>query len=137
MKNYNLTVVFDKNGEHVLMCKRKANPYKDLYNFVGGKIEPGEDGLDAAYRELQEETSITKEDIQLSHFMDFKYYLPEIKLEVYVGQLNKAVKVHGDENWLIWLDVDQDYFNITQFAGEGNIGHIMEQIKLYKETLLR
>jgi 8-oxo-dGTP diphosphatase len=57
------------------MCRRKKNPYKDLLNFVGGKIEPGEDHMDAAYRELWEETAIRKSDIRLTHVMDLSYAL--------------------------------------------------------------
>ena len=49
----------------VLMCKRKHAPYQGLSNFPGGKIEKGEDGLHAAYRELQEETAITEADVLL------------------------------------------------------------------------
>mgnify|MGYP003307312186 CR=1 FL=1 len=29
----------------LLMCKRTKNPYKDLYNFVGGKIDVDNDDL--------------------------------------------------------------------------------------------
>ncbi len=47
------------------MCKRKHAPYQGLSNFPGGKIEKGEDGLHAAYRELQEETAITEADVLL------------------------------------------------------------------------
>lgn len=118
------------------MCKRRKNPYKGLYNLVGGKIESGEDGLCAAYRELEEETGIYKDDIKLSHLMDFTYYLQSIKLEVYVGRLNKEVCVHGDENDLEWIEINENFFDISKFAGEGNIGHIMEHIFLSKEILL-
>jgi ADP-ribose pyrophosphatase YjhB (NUDIX family) len=54
--NYNLVVVFSPDKTKLLMCRRLKEPYLGLSNFVGGKIEEGEDGLDAAYRELWEET---------------------------------------------------------------------------------
>ncbi len=133
---FNVIAVFDNDEEHVLMCKRRKNPYKGLYNLVGGKIQNGEGGLDAAYRELEEETGISKEDIILTHLMDFTYYLSNIKLEVYVGRLNKQVDVYGDENDLEWIEINENFFD-TRFAGEGNIGHIMEQIYLSKEVLLK
>ena len=50
MQGYNLIVVFSADGEKMLMCKRKKDPYKGLKNFVGGKIESGESGENAAYR---------------------------------------------------------------------------------------
>ena len=62
-KAYNAVAVFSPDGKSVLMCERKADPYKGLKNFVGGKIEPGESGEKAAYRELFEETGIASEQI--------------------------------------------------------------------------
>ncbi len=129
MKNFNIIVVLDETEEKVLLCKRRKEPYKGLSNFVGGKIEPGEDGLQAAYRELWEETSITKEDIQLFHFMDFIYHHDPCRLEVYVGKLNGPVTVKGDENKLYWESVDEDMFDAGRFAGQGNMGHIMSLIR--------
>ncbi len=134
---FNVIAIFDRECKYILMCKRRKNPYKGLYNLVGGKIESGEDGLCAAYRELEEETGISKDDIKLSHLMDFTYYLQSIKLEVYVGRLNKEVCVHGDENDLKWIEISENFFDISKFAGEGNIGHIMEHIFLSKEILLK
>ena len=54
MKKYNVIVVFDKNMNKTLMCKRTKEPYMGMYNLVGGKIEKDNDGLNEAYRELYE-----------------------------------------------------------------------------------
>ena len=136
MQGYNLLVVFDENREKLLMCKRLKNPYKGLGNFTGGKIEPGETGIAAAYRELKEETSIGREDILLTHLMDFYYYLDECYVEVYVGRLNKHIEVSGDENELYWSSLDNDFFDSGKYAGEGNIGHILMHVEMAKEQLL-
>lgn len=125
MQGYNAIVVFNKAADKMLMCKRRKNPYKGLLNFVGGKIEQNEDGFVAAYRELQEETTITREDIVLSHLMDFTYYSENFYLEIYVGKLNKNVSVNGDENELCWTTLDENFFDASKYAGDGNIGHIM------------
>ena len=137
MQGYNAIVVFDETGEKILMCRRRKNPFKGLSNFVGGKIEQNEDDLTAAYRELEEETTITKNDIVLSHLMDFTYYLDDFFLQVYVGKLNKTVVVSGDENELYWSTLDNDFFDTSQYAGEGHIGHIMRNVERAKEVLLR
>lgn len=60
MKKMNVIVVFDKKMENTLMCKRTKDPYMGMYNLVGGKIEKENDGLNEAYRELEEETNIKK-----------------------------------------------------------------------------
>ena len=56
-RTYNCIVVFNKAKDAALFCKRQKNPYEGRYNFVGGKVEPGDTSEDAAYRELQEETN--------------------------------------------------------------------------------
>ena len=126
--NYNLIAVFDEAAENLLFCFRRKNPFKGLYNFVGGKIEPGEDGMSAAYRELREETSITSEDIELHSVMVLDYPLDSIHMEAYAGRLNKSVEVHGDENDLVWLPVTENFFDHTRFAGNGNLGHIIWEV---------
>jgi len=128
MRKYNIIAVCDMETNQVLMCKRRKEPYKGLFNLVGGKIENGETGEQAAYRELFEETDIGTHSISLIHLMDFTYYSNPYVLEVYVGLLDKAVAVHGDENELRWVDMRSDFFN-DKFAGEGNIGHIMANVQ--------
>ena len=128
MQGLNVIWVFNSTAEKVLMCKRHKDPYKGLYNLVGGKIEQGEDSLIAIYRELKEETSIT--EIELTHLMEYTYYLADsCCLEVYVGKLEQDIAVYGDEKELVWIDITENFFDMTRFAGEGNIGHILEIIK--------
>lgn len=135
MQGYNLIVIFHSSDEKVLMCKRLKNPYLGLSNFVGGKIEPGEDSIDAAYRELYEETSITRDDVFLTHLMTFTYPLDPCYVEVFVGKLQCHTEVSGDENELYWSTLDHNFFDVTQYAGEGNIGHIFEMIKYFHKEL--
>ncbi len=130
MKNYNLIVVFDKELKNVLMCKRTKEPYIGKYNLVGGKIEKVDDGLNEAYRELFEETSINKNDIDLKYFMNMEYVSFNIDLEVYYGVLNKDVELVEEVNKLEWIDLNDNFFDLNRYAGEGNIGHIIEEIKI-------
>ena len=51
MRKLNLIVVFNNDLEKVLFCIRAKEPYKGLYNFVGGKVEDNETNEEAAYRE--------------------------------------------------------------------------------------
>ena len=70
MKKYNVIVIFNKKMNKTLMCKRTKDPYKGMYNLVGGKIEKENNGLNEAYRELLEETNISNKDVLLKHFMN-------------------------------------------------------------------
>lgn len=133
MKKYNVIVVFDKNMQNTLMCKRAKEPYLGMYNLVGGKIEKENDGLNEAYRELFEETNIGKDDINLMHFMNIEYKTMNKLLEVYYGTLNKEVKLIEEVNKLEWVLIDDDFFNMNKYAGEGIIGHIIEEIKIFMD----
>ena len=130
MQGYNVIAVFNEDKSKLLMCRRKKNPYLGLNNLVGGKIELNENGLDAAYRELFEETNIARDVIELTHLMDFTYHLSRCYVEVYVGKLSQNMDVYGDENELFWSELNLNFFDMEQYAGEGNIGHILEQVKI-------
>lgn len=97
MKKLNVILVFNKDENKILMCKREKEPYKGKFNLVGGKVEKNEDELHAAYREL----------------------------EVYAGRLNKEVKLVEEINKLLWVDKNDNFFDIDKYAGEGNIGHML------------
>ena len=131
MKKYNVVVVFDKDFKKTLMCKRTKEPYKGMYNLVGGKIEKENDGLNEAYRELYEETNISNEEISLEHFMNIEQISFNKMIEVYYGVLNKEVQLVEEVNKLEWIMIDDDFFDMNKYAGEGNIGHIIEEIKIY------
>lgn len=128
MKRLNVIAVFSKDLKQTLMCKRKKEPYKGLYNFVGGKVEK-DNSIEEAYRELFEETGITKKDINIIHLMDIMYYKDDFELEIYYGVLKSDVTLVEEINKLEWLSMNENFFDYTKFAGEGNIGHIMIQIE--------
>lgn len=136
MQGYNCIIVYSKDRKRVLFCKRLTDPYKDKFNLVGGKIDRNEDGFTAAYRELYEETGISKMDVELHHMMDFTYYNQNCYVEVYVGVLDGYVHLIQEKHPLHWLPVDSDFFDQDVFAGEGNIGHMMEQVKQFGPGVL-
>ena len=126
MKKCNCIVIFDKTKSHILFCKRVKSPYAGKHNFIGGKVESGEDDLSAAYRELQEETGISQCDIQLFHLMDITYYYQGFILEMYVGQLRENILLQEELNPLEWLSIENENFTDSErFAGDQNIAHIV------------
>ena len=135
MKKLNVILVYNKEENKILMCKREKEPYKGKFNLVGGKVEQNEDELNAAYRELQEETGITENDIKLTHMMNLQYKMSDMELEVFTGKLNKDVELIEEVNKLYWMNKEDNFFNKEKFAGEGNIGHMLEQVEIYKKDL--
>ena len=136
MKKLNVIIVYNKEEDKILMCKREKEPYKGKFNLVGGKVEQNEDELHAAYRELREETGITNKDITLTHIMNFQYKMQDMELEVYAGKLNKSVDLIEELNKLYWIDKNEKFFDLEKYAGEGNIGHMVQQVEIYKDKVL-
>ena len=137
MKKLNVIIVFNKDEDKILMCKRTKEPYQGKLNLVGGKVEKNEDELHAAYRELEEETGITSNDIRLINIMNFDYKLQDMELEVYAGKLNKEVELVEEINKLLWVNKNDNFFDIDKYAGEGNIGHMLRQVEIYKDEVLK
>ena len=133
MKKLNVILVYNKEENKILMCKREKEPYKGKFNLVGGKVEQNEDELNAAYRELQEETGITENDIKLTHMMNLQYKMSDMELEVFTGKLNKDVELIEEVNKLYWMNKEDNFFNKEKFAGEGNIGHMIRQVEELKK----
>lgn len=136
MQGYNCIMIYDKSGESLLFCKRTKAPYLGKYNLVGGKIEPGEDGFAAAYRELEEETGIGSQQVSLRHMMDFTYYNQGCYVEIYVGRLQEDIELREEKHPLVFLKLaGENFFDTEKYAGEGNIGHMIEQVKDYGEGI--
>lgn len=133
MQGYNCIIVVHRDGRRWLMCRRRRDPYKGLLNLVGGKIEQGETKEDAARRELFEETGLTPGDITLTRLMTFDYPCDDCFVDVFAGQLREERPVSGDENELLWVSLEENFFDMNRFAGEGNIGHMLEILKLHPE----
>lgn len=135
MKKLNVIIVYNKEENKILMCKRAKEPYKGKYNLVGGKLEENEDSLEGAYRELKEETGITKDDTILTYLMNFEYKLLDMQLQVFVGKLNKEKTLVEEVNKLYWMDLNENFFDEEKFAGEGNIGHMLCQVNINKKQI--
>lgn len=131
MRKLNLIVVFNETLNKTLFCIRAKEPYKGLYNFVGGKVEENETNEEAAYRELFEETGISNKDVKLDHFMDLNYFKYENNLQVYYGILKHEVNLVEEKNKLEWVAINEKLLDNSKFAGNYNIPHIIRQIKVY------
>ncbi|MCI8308887.1 MAG: NUDIX domain-containing protein [Clostridia bacterium] len=132
MKKLNVILVYNKDKDKILMCKREKEPFKGKFNLVGGKVENGESELSAAYRELKEETGITKDDISLLHVMNFQYKFDDMELEFFAGKLNKEVELIEEVNKLYWIDSKDNFFDADRYAGGGNIGIMLNEAQNIK-----
>lgn len=129
LQEVNVIIVLDHLGERLLLCLRQRPPYQGKYNLVGGKKEMGEDDLAAAYRELEEETGIRPADIRLRCCGDFLYPLDRTRLTWFAGRLRAPVALQEEKNPLRWFSLEENFFDTKRFAGMGNIGHMLLELK--------
>lgn len=103
-----LIFLFD-DKERVLLLK--GSPQKrlwaGLYNGIGGHIEKGEDVLEAAYRELIEETGIT--DVLLCLCGQIMIDVSEtvgVSIFIFRGTLTSINLEPSSEGSLAWIPID-------------------------------
>lgn len=103
-----LIFLFDDN-DRVLMLK--GSPQKrlwaGLFNGIGGHIEKGEDILEAAYRELFEETGIANIPLRLCGqvMIDVSDMLG-VAIFIFRGELTTAVLEPSLEGSLVWVSIN-------------------------------
>ena len=95
-------------GDHFLACQRPAHKARGLlWEFVGGKVEPGETHQQALIRECQEELDITicVKDL----FMEVIHEYPDItvRLSLYNAMIDKGTPVLLEHEALMWIHPSQ------------------------------
>lgn len=80
-----------RDGNILLSRRRAGSHLEGLWEFPGGKLEPGESPLDAARREVAEEVGLVVEEARLFYRREFEYP-------------GRRVDLH--------------FFLVTEFAGE-------------------
>lgn len=128
-----LSLIFNKDKTQVLMCYHRKF---QAMNFVGGKVHEDEtDYMEAAYREVFEETGITKEDVALEFIrkeevtVNPKLYEGGWGMHVTAGVLNKDVTLVEEKNELFWIDINATDTYIEAF-GNGNCLVFLNEAKL-------
>ena len=94
-----------------MICQRPAHKARGLlWEFVGGKVEPGETKADALVRECREELAITLNVGEI--FMDVTHEYPDLTVHLTLFHANIADGVpqkleHNDIRWIMPREVDQ------------------------------
>ena len=104
-----LIFLFDHN-HRVLLLKGSSHKklWAGLYNGIGGHIEAGEDILEAAQRELVEETGIKGVALDLcGQIMIDVNENPGIALFIFKGKFRGGFKKESQEGELAWVDLYQ------------------------------
>ena len=102
------------DGSRFLICQRPAHKARGLlWEFVGGKVDPGESKEDALIRECQEELAVTISVGEV--FMEVDHDYPD--LNVHLTLFNAAIIEgtpqmieHNDIQWITVTEIPQYEF---------------------------
>lgn len=103
-----------RDTDRVLICQRPAHKARGmLWEFVGGKVEPGESREEALIRECREELAITISvgDIftEVTHtYPDLTIHLTVFNTEITAGVPRKLE--HNDLRWITADELDRYAF---------------------------
>ncbi len=106
------TICYIDNGSQFLLLHRNKKPndvHQGKWIGVGGKFEAGETPEECAIREIQEETGLIVEELELKGLITFPEFTPETDWYTYVFRVTKFSGQIGpcDEGTLEWVDYDQ------------------------------
>ena len=134
MKTIRVVAAIIRDGDRIFATQRGYGPYKDGWEFPGGKIEPGETPEEALKREILEELD-TKIAVG-SKFTSVEYDYPEfhLSMDCFLATVTKGslvLKEHEAARWLrkdeldsvSWLPADHGIIELLKQADTGKDGH--------------
>lgn len=117
-------------GKQFMICQRPAHKARGLlWEFVGGKVEPGETKEQALVRECREELAVTvqvgKELMEVTHeYPDLTVHLTLFHASIQEG--TPQLLEHNDIRWITVEEIDQYPFCPADEA-------ILERLKEFQD----
>ena len=97
-----------RDTDRVLICQRPAHKARGmLWEFVGGKVEPGESREEALIRECREELAITISVGDIFTEVTHTYQDLTIHLTVFNAEITAGVPRKLEHNDLRWITADE------------------------------
>lgn len=108
MKSIEVVAAIIKKNNQVLSTQRGYGEFQGLWEFPGGKIEPGENHQEALKREILEELLV---DIEVQdHLYTIEYDYPHFHLTMHCYWCTLEQKIELTEHLSSrWLDKDELY----------------------------
>ena len=96
------------DNDKFMICQRPAHKARGLlWEFVGGKVEPGQTREQALVRECQEELAVTLDVGEV--FMDVVHEYPDltVHLTLFHASIREGVPRKLEHNDIRWITVDE------------------------------
>lgn len=107
MKTIEVVAAIIKRGSEICIARRGYGDFKDMWEFPGGKIEPGETREEALIREIKEELEL---DIKISKYVttiDYDYTNFHLTMHCFLCEVCGG-KLHlNAHNEVRWVPLDE------------------------------
>lgn len=139
LKRYSVVLLLNGDGSKILLQTKDRTAYAGMLNGVGGKIEKEESPMVGAIREIEEETTLTVDDIEDLTWIGTLVVptqcdtnspdtLPE--LYFYAGRVRdeaKAKKAPDETEDVSWYGLRNANTVVTdlELAGDGNLPYFI------------
>ncbi len=98
-------------GDKVLLIRRKREPYTGYLAMLGGKVEAGESIVEAAFREIKEESGLEAEALEVVGVcsetvmaVEGREVLLEYDMALVRGVVASLKVIESGEGELCWID---------------------------------
>lgn len=109
MKTIQVAAAVITDGSRIFATQRGYGPYKDWWEFPGGKIEQGETPEDALRREILEELDTVIEIERKLTTVEYDYPEFHLHMECFLAKIIKGdlvLKEHEASKWLSLNETD-------------------------------
>ena len=106
MKTVKVVAAVIKKDNRIFATERGYGDFKDMWEFPGGKIEPGESGPEALKREIREELDTIIEVGDYIETVEYDYPAFHLSMECYWCTVKEGKLTLLEHENALWLDRD-------------------------------
>jgi 8-oxo-dGTP diphosphatase len=121
-----VAAVLESGGRYLITQRRATAVLPNLWEFPGGKVEPGERDEDALRREIRERLDADVRVLQMISFVRHPYERYTVDLHLYQCELLSDVRIVSVQDFR-WIRSDEfDDFEFTP-ADEASMTKLLEE----------
>ena len=103
MKTVRVVAAVIRNGNSIFATQRGYGDYKDMWEFPGGKVEPGETPQEALVREIREELDTEIRVGELIDTIEYDYPTFHLSMDCFWAEIisgSLELREHEAARWL-------------------------------------